>query len=55
MSKSQTRASWIYLESSYKNGPWDFRGDPVVKNTPANAGDMDSIAGWENSQMPQGS
>ena len=35
VSKSQTRASWIYLESSYKNGPWDFRGDPVVKNTPA--------------------
>ena len=54
VSKSQTRASWIYLESSYKNGPWDFHGDPVVKKTPADAGDMDSIPGWESSQMPQG-
>lgn len=55
MSKSQTRAPWIYLESSYKNGPWDLCGDPVVKNTPDNAGDMDLIPGQENSQMPQGS
>ena len=54
MSKSQTRAPWIYLESSYKNGPWDFHGDPMVKNTPADAGDMDLIPGRESSQMPQG-
>ena len=54
VSKSQTREPWIYLESSYKNGSWDFCSDPVVKNTPAEAGDMDSISGRESSQMPQG-
>ena len=26
---------------------WDFPGDPVVKNPPANAGDMGSIPGLE--------
>ena len=26
----------------------DFLGGPVVKNPPANAGDADSIPGWED-------
>ena len=26
--------------------PGDFPGGPVVKNSPSNAGDMDSIPGW---------
>ena len=29
----------------FKNTPWDFPGGPVVKNPPANAGDMGSISG----------
>ena len=31
----------------------DFPGDAVVKNPPANAGDMDSIPGLERSNMPR--
>ena len=27
--------------------PWDFPGDPVVKNLPCNAGDAGSIPGLE--------
>ena len=31
----------------------DFPGDPVVKNLPANAGDMGLISGPRRSHMPQ--
>ena len=30
-----------------KNHPWDFPGDPVVKNLPCNARDAGSIPNWE--------
>ena len=30
---------------SKRKGVWDFRGGPVVKNPPGNAGDMGSIPG----------
>ena len=36
-----------------KGDPWEFPG-PVVKNSPANAGDTGSISGLERSHMPQG-
>ena len=32
----------------------DFPGGPVVKNLPANAGDMGSIPGPGKSHMPRG-
>ena len=32
----------------------DFLGDPVVKNPPANAGDMGSILGLERFHIPRG-
>ena len=32
---------------------WDFPGGTVVKNPPANAGDMGSIPGLGRSQMPR--
>ena len=32
----------------------DLTGGPVVKNLPANAGDMGSLPGWRGSHMPQG-
>ena len=32
--------------------PWDFPGGAVVKNLPANAGDMGSIPGPGRSHMP---
>ena len=32
---------------------WGFPGDPVVKNSPANAGDMGSIPGAGRSHMPR--
>ena len=25
---------------------WDFPGDPVVKTSPSNAGDVGSVSGW---------
>ena len=34
---------------------WDFPGGTVVKNSPANAGDMNSSPGPERSHMPQSS
>ena len=33
-------------------GPWDFPGGAVVKNPPANAGDMGSSPGPGRSHMP---
>ena len=41
---------WLFQMKSYiKNAvvPCDFPGDPMVKNPPANAGDMGSIPGLE--------
>ena len=32
---------------------WDFPGGPMVKNPPANAGDMGSIPGSGRSHVPQ--
>ena len=32
---------------------WDFPGDAVVKNPPANTGDTGSILGLGRSHMPQ--
>ena len=56
------------FNKDFKNGPpkvlnkkntsqlWtNFPGDPVVKNLPANAGDMGSIPGLGRFQMPGGS
>ena len=37
-----------------KNLCWDFPGDPVVKNSSANAGDTGSIPGPGRSHMPRG-
>ena len=36
-----------------KSIEWDFPGGAVVKNPPANAGDMGSIPGPGRSHMPQ--
>ena len=33
---------------------WEFPGGPVVKNTPANAGDLDLILGLGRFHMPHG-
>ena len=33
---------------------WDFPGDPMVKNLPANAQDMGSIPGLGRFHMPRG-
>jgi len=37
-----------------KKASLDFPGGPVVKNPPANAGDMSLIPVSERSQLPQG-
>ena len=44
------------LRSNYlhKGKGKDFLGGPVIKNPPANAGDMGSIPGLGRSHMPQG-
>ena len=39
-------------KSSVESHLQDFRGGAVVKNPPANAGDMDSIPGPGRSHMP---
>ena len=36
-----------------KNTYWDFPGGTVVKNPPANTGDMGSIPGLGRSHMPR--
>ena len=33
------------MDCAYENAPWGFPGDPVVKNPPANAGNMGLIPG----------
>ena len=35
----------LLTQLNIKNTTWDFRGDQVVKNPPANGGDTDSIPG----------
>ena len=37
----------------FKINSWDFPGDPVVKNPPANEGDTGSITGPGRSHMPR--
>ena len=39
----------MYLEKTH----WGFPGGAVVKNPPANEGDMGSSPGWGRSHMPQ--
>ena len=39
--------------NTMKNELWDFPGGTVVKNLPANAGDMGLIPGPGRSHMPQ--
>ena len=34
--------------------PWDFPGDPVVKNPPSNAGDVGSLPG-QGTKIPHAS
>ena len=43
-----------YYEQFKKEMWFDFPGDPVVKNSPAKAGDMGSIPGPGRSHMPRG-
>ena len=40
------------LDFKLKVMDWDFPGGAVVKNPPANAGDMDSSPGLGRSHMP---
>ena len=40
--------------ASLKDRSGDFPGGPVVKNPPANAGDMGSISGPERFHLPGG-
>ena len=43
------------LKPGLKGRNQDFPGGPVVRNPPANAGDMGSIPGLGRSHMSQGS
>ena len=45
--------SCIPIFLSFKNHKWDFPGGTVVKNLPANAGNMGSSPGPGRSHMPQ--
>ena len=46
--------NFISLKSSSKDFRLDFPGGSVVKNPPANAGDMGLIPGLGRSHMPWG-
>ena len=46
--------SGLWKLEKARNGFSDFPGDPVVKNSPANAGDMGSIPGLGRFHMPEG-
>ena len=48
------RNTKIYCELMSKSNDRDFPGGTVVKNLPANAGDMGSIPGPGRSHMPRG-
>ena len=48
--KKKTEGYYSYLIQNYKTR--DFPGGAVVKNTPANAGDMGSSPGPGRSHMP---
>ena len=50
MAFSMLKINFVLL----KQDSWDFPGGAVVKNPPANAGDMGSIPGPGRSHMPQG-
>ena len=41
----------VIIKKSTNNQSWDFPGGPVVKNPPANAGDMSLIPGPGRSHM----
>ena len=45
-------ASCQYLSSLLRNTSWGFPGGAVIKNLPANAGDMGSSPGPGRSYMP---
>ena len=47
-----TLNAYIIKEESSKINYWDFPGDAVVKNPPANAGDTGSSPGPGRSHMP---
>ena len=42
----------VFFKSYRKR--WDLPGGPVLKNPPANAGDMGLVPGMGRSHMPQG-
>ena len=45
---------WIWAElKGFQEFLWGFPGGSVVKNPPANAGDMDLIPGLGRSHMPR--
>ena len=41
----KTKVYFTFKQSILKTLSWDFPGGPVVKNTPAKAGNMNSISG----------
>ena len=49
-----TEATYCSNAIPYQQPVLDFFGGPVVKNLPANVGDMGSIPGLGRSHMPQG-
>ena len=49
-----TEAIYCFNAIPYQMPILDFPGGPVVKNLPANAGDMGSVPGLGRSHMPQG-
>ena len=53
--KRKSMGSWKPREErASKRREWDFPGDPVVENLPANAGDIGLILALGRSHMPQG-
>ena len=46
------QTEYLVLKIILKIGYQDFSGSPVVKNLPANAGDMGLIPGPRRSHMP---
>ena len=45
--------SWVPPENSILNIQQDFPDDPIVKNSPADAGDTSVISGPRRFHMPQ--
>ena len=48
----QRERAWNKFQGLRMNGFWDFPGGAVVKNPPANAGDMGYIPGPGRPHMP---